>query len=116
MLLADEPTGNLDHASAAEVLREIEALNAGGMTLLWSRTMPRWPRVRGGTCACATDGWCRIRRWRQRVIRALLRSRSHLLPVAVGAVMPTWSSSFWIAPSMPSFCTSLVMRKRYAFT
>jgi len=34
LLLADEPTGNLDHASGAEVLREIEALNAGGITLL----------------------------------------------------------------------------------
>jgi putative ABC transport system ATP-binding protein len=34
LLLADEPTGNLDHASGAEVLREIERLNAGGITLL----------------------------------------------------------------------------------
>jgi putative ABC transport system ATP-binding protein len=34
VLLADEPTGNLDHASGAEVLREIEALNASGITLL----------------------------------------------------------------------------------
>jgi putative ABC transport system ATP-binding protein len=34
VLLADEPTGNLDHASGAEVLAAIEALNAKGITLL----------------------------------------------------------------------------------
>ncbi len=34
VLLADEPTGNLDHASGAAVLREIEALNSTGITLL----------------------------------------------------------------------------------
>ena len=34
LLLADEPTGNLDLASGAAVLREIEALNATGITLL----------------------------------------------------------------------------------
>lgn len=34
VLLADEPTGNLDHASGAEVLAAIEELNAKGITLL----------------------------------------------------------------------------------
>ena len=34
MLLADEPTGNLDHASGAEVLAALEPLNAGGITLI----------------------------------------------------------------------------------
>jgi putative ABC transport system ATP-binding protein len=33
-LLADEPTGNLDHVSGAEVLNAIEGLNASGITLL----------------------------------------------------------------------------------
>jgi putative ABC transport system ATP-binding protein len=34
VLLADEPTGNLDHVSGAEVLAALEALNVRGITLL----------------------------------------------------------------------------------
>jgi putative ABC transport system ATP-binding protein len=34
VILADEPTGNLDHISGAEVLAAIEGLNAKGITLL----------------------------------------------------------------------------------
>ncbi len=34
VLLADEPTGNLDHVSGADVLAAIELLNARGITLL----------------------------------------------------------------------------------
>jgi putative ABC transport system ATP-binding protein len=34
VLLADEPTGNLDHVSGAEVLAAIEGLNERGITLL----------------------------------------------------------------------------------
>jgi putative ABC transport system ATP-binding protein len=34
VLLADEPTGNLDHASGAEVLQAIEQLNGKGITLI----------------------------------------------------------------------------------
>jgi putative ABC transport system ATP-binding protein len=34
VLLADEPTGNLDHVSGAEVLAALEGLNARGITLI----------------------------------------------------------------------------------
>jgi len=34
MLLADEPTGNLDHASSMDVINILEELNAQGITLL----------------------------------------------------------------------------------
>jgi len=34
VLLADEPTGNLDHKSGEEVLSAIEAMNAKGLTLI----------------------------------------------------------------------------------
>jgi putative ABC transport system ATP-binding protein len=34
MLLADEPTGNLDRSSAKEVMTLLESMNANGLTLV----------------------------------------------------------------------------------
>jgi putative ABC transport system ATP-binding protein len=34
LILADEPTGNLDRASGEEVIRALEGLNARGLTLI----------------------------------------------------------------------------------
>jgi putative ABC transport system ATP-binding protein len=34
MILADEPTGNLDRATGEDVMELLEGLNAGGVTLI----------------------------------------------------------------------------------
>ena len=55
ILLADEPTGNLDSASAEDVLRLIDALHAGGQTVVMvthdndiAARAPRQVRLRDG--------------------------------------------------------------------
>lgn len=55
LLLADEPTGNLDSASGREVMRQIRALNREGQTVLLithdpalARSIPRQIRISDG--------------------------------------------------------------------
>jgi putative ABC transport system ATP-binding protein len=64
LLLADEPTGNLDTASGAEVVRIMETLNARGLTLVVvthdvqiGERARRMLRLRDGRVV--EDVWCR---------------------------------------------------------
>jgi putative ABC transport system ATP-binding protein len=47
VILADEPTGNLDRASGGEVIRTIETLNQGGMTVIMVTHDPELGRRAG---------------------------------------------------------------------
>jgi len=55
LLLADEPTGNLDQASGREVIRSLEALNQDGITLLVVSHDPELA-ARAARCIHMVDG------------------------------------------------------------
>ena len=54
ILLADEPTGNLDSKTGVEIMALFARLHQGGNTICSSRTIPRSPRTRIGRFTFAT--------------------------------------------------------------
>jgi putative ABC transport system ATP-binding protein len=55
LLLADEPTGNLDSASGSQVLDVLEGMNASGLTLIVVTHDPKVAR-RAGRVLVLADG------------------------------------------------------------
>ena len=56
LLLADEPTGNLDSSNTRDVLRLLRRAHAGGQAILMVTHDAGWPAWPTGSSTCSTDG------------------------------------------------------------
>ncbi|MCQ2339609.1 MAG: ATP-binding cassette domain-containing protein [Paludibacteraceae bacterium] len=45
VILADEPTGNLDQETGEEIMRLLHSISQAGMTVIMSTHNPRWPEL-----------------------------------------------------------------------
>ena len=57
ILLADEPTGNLDSNNGEAVMDLMRELHRGGATICMVTHDPRYARIRTVRFTCSTDGW-----------------------------------------------------------
>ncbi len=101
IILADEPTGNLDTRTSVEVMALFQALNKQGITIVLVTHEPDWPRIRADRgSARRTDPPRRSRRKAARRRRRPRAPRSR----GEGGRMKTMTLSSW--PRRPSTRTS----------
>ena len=56
MILADEPTGNLDAETGREIMDLLYPISQAGITVLMSTHNPHWPKLYPGRNLYFTDG------------------------------------------------------------
>jgi len=70
VLLADEPTGNLDTKTTREVMALLQKLNSEGMTIIMVTHNPECAEHAEKYCGCRMDLWSKTNNgWNQRKIR-----------------------------------------------